>query len=67
MNIRGFLGEESFEIRDGDKIIERLCEAHVFSATMRTAMKFNRSTPDARVVAQEAVRAFRATRREEEK
>lgn len=62
MKIRGFLGEESFEILDGDVILERLCEAHVFSAALRTAIQFNRSAPDSRAFACEAVQSFRRTK-----
>jgi hypothetical protein len=60
--IRGYLGEQSFEIADGDAIVDRYCEAMVFSSAYRVALKLKRSTPDARLTAREAVLAFRETK-----
>lgn len=62
--IRGFIGEQSFEITDGSKHLERLCEAYVFGAAYRAEREAKSFAIEARDAAMSAVEAFRRTRNE---
>ncbi len=59
--IRGWIGEQSFEITEGFEHLDRVAEAMVFSAAYRTHMKHNFSAPAARDGASNAVKSFRET------
>lgn len=60
--IRGFLGEQSFEITDGREIVERYCEATVYGAVYRSALEHNYNEKEARAQADAAIVSFRKTR-----
>jgi hypothetical protein len=60
--IRGYIGEQSFELTEGyQQIIDRLAEAQVFSSTYRTEIERGTNSMTARVEARTAVESFRET------
>lgn len=65
--IRGYLGEQSFEITEGFEHLEGIAEALVFGAVYRTERdqeSFRAEPYEARQRAMEAAKAFRLMRRE---
>jgi hypothetical protein len=58
--IRGWVGEQSFELAEGhEKHIKSFIDAQVFSAAYRLHIERNNSAPDARLSAKLAVQSFR--------
>jgi hypothetical protein len=63
--IRGFLGEQSFEITEGKELLERLAEAKVFGDVYQAETQRGDSgtfAMEARERARLAVKVFRGTR-----
>lgn len=58
--IRGWIGEQSFELAEGhEKYIRDLVETQLFCGTYRAHIQNGDSSTHARVCAKEAVKAFR--------
>jgi hypothetical protein len=60
--IRGYLGEQSFEIIDGQGIVDQYCEVMIFSAAYGHERKAGVGAYTARQSALEAVMEYRLTR-----
>jgi hypothetical protein len=59
--IRGFFGEQSFEITEGHALLQMFGEAQVYSATYREERAKEHTPETARSLAFLAVKSFRET------
>lgn len=59
--IRGYLGEQSFEITEGQHHLTALVEAQIYVGVYRAERALSMSIPDSRVMARLALQDFRET------